>query len=162
MSKLQQDNRNPNLERFVKLLLPSRIGQLRGGTKIVNGVAVIDPQMPRWLGDESHSIGTITGARIAVAAMADEGIGYKLYWDILHRHFTPDEFNRLVRRVMAHEIGHLIIQVLPGTSGDVLMDHSAPLVLSDGTVKGLSTCQWHESEIIKITLPGKSSGTPTP
>lgn len=80
-----------------------------------------------------------------------------MYYNSLHRHFSGDEFERLVRRVIAHEIGHLIIQVLPGTSGDVLMDHNAALVLSDGTVKGLSTCVWHDMEIKNTNLLNRKS-----
>jgi hypothetical protein len=159
--KLQQDNRNPSLERFLKLLLPSRLGYVEGGVRLVNGVEEIDPNALRYLNDGfDHAAGEPSGARISVAALADEGMGN--YWATFHRHLTQDEFNRLVRRAISHELGHLIHQnhyMVP--HGDSIMDDLL-LVLPDTTVRGLSTSIWHAVEVGEIHLPGQSAGPLTP
>jgi len=157
LEKLQSVNRNPALGAFVKLLLPTRTGYLQGGLSGQGSAAVVDVNVPRYLGEAiEHSKGKPYGAHAFLAAISDEGISY--YKDRLNRHFTSDEFNRLARRVIAHEVGHLIFGFghAETVSGDTLMDNS-PLVLSDGTVIDLSTSKWNDDEVRAINLPGRYS-----
>ena len=156
-------NRNPSLEAFVKLVMPTRLGHLRGGLDTNNGV---DPSVSRYLGEAvGHSWGecdggfAVQGARVCVSALADEGIGY--WKHILNRHFTEVEFSRLIRRVIAHELGHLIVGKwhLKNVNEDTIME-DGPMVLGDGTVKGLSTCKWHGQETQRINLRNRYSVNP--
>jgi len=157
LEKLQTVNRNPALGAFVKLLLPTRTGYLQGGLSGQGSSAVIDVGVSRYLGEAiEHSKGRPYGAHAFLAAISDEGISY--YKDTLNRHFTGDEFNRLARRVIAHEVGHLIFGFdhTGIVSGDTLMDDSL-LVLPDGSVRDLSTSKWHDDEVSVINLPGRYS-----
>jgi Bacterial TSP3 repeat len=164
LPNLKLINRNPELGAFVKLLLPTRTGYLKGGLSTDgNGQTVVDPDATQYFSDGAggeHSNGKADGAHVCISAIADEGISY--YRTILNRHFTGSEFSGLSRRVIAHELGHLIHDNHSGTAhGDTIMDDTN-MVLPDGTVRSLTTSQWHPLEIFTINLPSRKSIDPSP
>ena len=155
---MQAANRNSNLEAFAKLSLPTRRGDLIGGiSKDDQGQDIIDPAVFRFLKDEGdHSVGNDSGARIAVAALCDEGTASQ--WANTHdRPYFEWEFNPLLRQVVAHEIGHLI---RPGGHYDAGAPHDTVMngwpFYTDGRVVGNSTLHWDIEEIKTIKLPARS------
>jgi hypothetical protein len=157
INSLQADNRNPNLDAFAKLLLPTRRCSVEGG--VTDNPATVDPAVPRYLKDATdHSIGNQSGSWVSVAALCDEGIAMKAD-ETGAQHFGAAQFAPLVRMVLSHEIGHQIHPShYPPTGGD----QPGPNVmrglyfLSDHSLLNWNDFHWHEGEVEEITLPASS------
>ncbi|MEI8133106.1 MAG: hypothetical protein WCG34_11785, partial [Leptolinea sp.] len=153
-------NRGAELEAFVKLLLPTRYGYIKGG--LLNDE--IDLSVARYFSNEKWSWHQPMyeyyeqGAMVPVAALADEGI---YYYGAFNRHYTQNEFSLIVKWSIAHELGHMITRPEENPTGEFsLMSGIGPVGL-DCTVRGLPACQWHYDEIKIINLPERKSINPS-
>ena len=103
-STFLQESRDPSHDRFVKLLLMDRAGEVRftGQGSSVITEAQIQTLSPYALSFTQSKPLEQQGAFICVASMAEEG------FQLIDRNYTGEEFLNQLIWAIAHELGHLL------------------------------------------------------
>ena len=152
------ENRNPHLEGFVKLVLPTRYGTVCGG--LGQNDDAIDPSVPRHLRCPPGSTHRTAGALVPVAAVADEGISPLYAPAPVGRHFSNAEFARLIRWTIGHETGHLLVgpwHLIDPNKLTLMMDNCP--VRPDGRVIGLEDVRWDPAEVQRVDFHARQSAS---